>query len=100
LSTDSDSEKSYRSINLWLSYRRFKYVENSAFFHYNSGKKGAREMILTFLSFSRQGLPTHEKSEVNKLHEAVLQDNKTWHICMLIIQNRGMFCTFYSARVS
>jgi hypothetical protein len=40
----------------------FYYVKNSAFFHYNSGKKkGAREIILTFLDFFRQGLPTHKK---------------------------------------
>jgi hypothetical protein len=31
------------------------------FFHYNSGEKGAREMILTFLDFFRRGLPTHKK---------------------------------------
>jgi hypothetical protein len=30
-------------------------------FHYNSSKKGAREMILTFLDFFRRGLPNHKK---------------------------------------
>jgi hypothetical protein len=39
----------------------FEYVIYSAFSHYNSGKKGAREMILTFLYFLRRGLPTHKK---------------------------------------
>jgi hypothetical protein len=39
----------------------FYYVKNSAFFHYNSGRKGAREMILTFLDFFRRGLPNHKK---------------------------------------
>jgi hypothetical protein len=64
LSADSESEKkSCRSVNLWRSYRHFN-VENSAFFHYNSGKKGAREMISTFLDFFRRGLPTHKKNQL------------------------------------
>jgi hypothetical protein len=62
LSADSESEKILSIRKLMAELSSFYYVKNSAFFHYNSGKKGAREMILTFLDFFRQGLPTHKKS--------------------------------------
>jgi hypothetical protein len=61
LFADLESEKILSIGKLMAELSSFQYVENSAFFHYNSGKKGAREMILTFLNFFRRGLPTHKK---------------------------------------
>jgi hypothetical protein len=61
LSADLESEKILSIYKLMAELSSFEYVINSAFFQYNSGKKGAREMILTFLDFFRRGLPTHKK---------------------------------------
>jgi hypothetical protein len=62
LSADSESEKILPIGKLMAQLLSFENVINSAFFHYNSGKKGASEMILTFLNFFRRGLPTDKKS--------------------------------------
>jgi hypothetical protein len=62
LSANLESENILLIRKLMASYRHFNMSKNSAIFHYNSGRKGAMEMILTFLDFFRRGLPTHKKS--------------------------------------
>jgi hypothetical protein len=55
-------KKSCRSVNLWRSYRHFNMSKILRFSIITPVKKGAREMILTFLDFFCRGLPTHKKS--------------------------------------